>query len=377
MSDIKNNIDGFYNKIYTTYKPEDYFDEIEINVNYYKTITGESDRKYKILSLSLDKKNSNRDLNKIENFINGCNERLLNTSSNKDWQLFYLYKELLQFFVHSNNADKSAYNYFRGQSHSYSLAPNILRKDVEQTYRNEFENLYLKISHEFPEKITYFNLQSCDIEDREYQLSLLQHYGLKTSLLDITSNPYIAMLFMLSSSFDEYKEPTLFLFNINETLHRDKHLFTEVRKSKLNERIVAQKGAFLNFDKIFMNKHFDVEKIYSVKIRLNFLDTEYVRYLDSEIEKIKAIQKIQSENNDESNKTELNNDNSHYLDILEHEKKNIEDSKKQCLKAIKDELSQKLREYCYFEEDLFPDFETRIRYLSSKYDSNTHKKISF
>ncbi|VEJ16910.1 Uncharacterised protein [Actinobacillus pleuropneumoniae] len=36
MSDTKNNIDGFYNKIYTTYKPEDYFDEIEIKVNYYK-----------------------------------------------------------------------------------------------------------------------------------------------------------------------------------------------------------------------------------------------------------------------------------------------------------------------------------------------------
>ena len=377
MSDMKNNIDGFYNKIYKTYKSEDYFDEIEINVNYYKNITGESDRKYKILSLSLDKKTSTRDLSKIESFICGCNERLLNKSYSKDWQLFYLYKELLQFFASSNNEDKNVYNYFRGQSHSYSLAPNILRKDVEQTYRNEFENIYLKISHEFPEKITYFNLQSCDIEDREYQLSLLQHYWLKTSLLDMTSNPYIARLFMLSSSFDEYQEPTLFLFKINETLHRDKHLFTEVRKSKLNERIVAQKGAFLNFDKIFMNKHFDVEKVYSVKIRLNFLAKEYKEYLNSEIKRIREIQSIQSENNAKENKKELNNDQSDYLEILEKEQENIEESKKQCLKAIKNELSQKLREYCYFEEDLFPDFETRIRYLSSKYDSNTHKKVSF
>ncbi|WP_237697514.1 hypothetical protein [Actinobacillus pleuropneumoniae] len=128
MSDTKNNIDGFYNKIYTTYKPEDYFDEIEIKVNYYKNIEVESERKYKILSLSLDKKNSIRDLNKVENFINGCNEKLLNTSSSKDWQLFYLYKELLQFFTYSNNENKNVYNYFRGQSHSYSLVPNILRK---------------------------------------------------------------------------------------------------------------------------------------------------------------------------------------------------------------------------------------------------------
>lgn len=359
----------FIIRLYTTYKPEDYFDEIEIKVNYYKNIELESERKYKILSLSLDKKNSIRDLNKVENFINGCNEKLLNTSSSKDWQLFYLYKELLQFFTYSNNENKNVYNYFRGQSHSYSLVPNILRKDVEQTYRNEFENLYLKISHEFPEKITYFNLQSCDIEDREYQLSLLQHYGLKTSLLDITSNPYIAMLFMLSSSFDEYREPTLFLFKIDETLHRDKHLFTEVRKSKLNERIVAQKGAFLNFDKIFMNKHFDVKKICSVKITLNFSDYEYVKKLDHQIEQ---ITKLLSEDNAELNKEELNN----YLILFENEKQKLEDSKKQCLKEIKSELSQKLREYCYFEEDLFPDFETRIRYLSSKYDSNTSKKIS-
>ena len=30
--------------------------------------------------------------------------------------------------------------------------------------------------------------------------------------------------------------------------------------------------------KIFMNKHFDVEKVYSVKIRLNFLAKEYKEY---------------------------------------------------------------------------------------------------
>ncbi|AWB52923.1 FRG domain-containing protein [Pasteurella multocida] len=370
MNERKKKVDDFYNKIYATYKPSDYFDEIEIVINYYMDITRKNGRPYKILSLSLDKQSSQQNnIEKVKSFIHNFNERLSSNSSTENWQLFYLYKELLQFFVHSN--DK--YNYFRGQSHSYSLTPNILRDNVQYSYRDEFENLYLKISHEFPEKITYFNLQNCDIEDREYQLSLLQHYGLKTSLLDITSNPYIAMLFMLSESFDSYKEPTFFLFKINENIHRDKHLFTEVRKSKLNERIVAQKGAFLNFDKIFMNKHFDVEKISSVKVKLNFSDDEYLKYLENEMENIK---KIQMENNDASDPKELE-EQSNYLALLEREKNNITESKKQCLKAIKDELSQKLREYCYFEEDLFPDFETRIKYLSRKYDSSTHKKISF
>ena len=368
MNEIKRNIDGFYNKIYESYKPEDYFDEIEIIINYYKNNTRENDRLYKILSLTLNKGDSKQDTSKIESFIDGCNEILSNTPANKGWQLFYLYKELLQFFVHSNDE----YNYFRGQSHSYPLTPNILRKDVQYSYRDDFENLYLKISNEFPEKITYFNLQNCEIEDREYQLSLLQHYGLKTSLLDITSNPYIAMLFMLSGAFTSYKEPTFFLFKIDENVHKDKHLFTEVRKSKLNERIIAQKGAFLNFDKIFMNKHFDVERICCIKIRLNFSEDDYLKHLKSEEENIKNIQTEVSENlvSDEEREEKEN-----YLKLLESEANSLETSKSNCLQFIKNELLQKLREFCYFEEDLFPDFETRIKYLSGKYKSAANKKI--
>ncbi|MDP5885789.1 FRG domain-containing protein [Streptococcus mutans] len=209
---------------------------------------------------------------------------------------------------------------------------------------------------------------SNNIEDREYQLSLLQHYGFKTSLLDITSNPYIAMLFMLSEQFTEYKEPAFFLFQVDENLHRNKHLFTEVRKSKLNERILAQKGAFLNFDKIFSNKAFDIERILSIKIVLHFSDKKYLDYIASEKEKLSQIELAES--------SKIDNGQSDYFALLEKEEKEIEQSKIECLRFIKDELSQKLREYYYFEEVLFPDFEKRLQYLSNKYESSGSKKIS-
>lgn len=174
------------------------------------------------------------------------------------------------------------------------------------------------------------------------------------------------MLFMLSEQFNKYKEPTIYLFNIDEQVHRKKHLFTEVKKSEKNERIIAQQGAFLNFDKIFNNKSFDIEKITCIKIVLHFSEDYYTNYLDEEKKNLSNIEKL----DDSDSKAD-------YEQLLDREKQQIQNSKLNCLKFIKDELTQKLREYYYFEEDLFPDFEKRIQYLSEKYESNgQEKKIS-
>ncbi|MBK0348964.1 hypothetical protein JDW15_10110 [Aerococcaceae bacterium zg-ZJ1578] len=45
------------------------------------------------------------------------------------------------------------------------------------------------------------------------------------------------------------------------------------------------------------------------------------------------------------------------------------------LKFIKAEFLIKLREYYYFEEELFPDFENRVHYLSKKYGKNETTKF--
>ncbi|MBK0029265.1 FRG domain-containing protein [Lactococcus sp. S47] len=373
MNNVTDSSVGFYNKVYGSYREENYFQQIKITINYIKNSVGvgsDKERIYRINSLSLgcDDKDiiTTTEYKDIEDFIKKCNDNLGKKSYPYEWQIFYLYKELFQFFI----SDKYNYNFFRGQAHDYSLVPGILREAVQNSYRNDFENLYLKIANEFPDKISYFSLSSREeIDKREYQLSLLQHFGLKTSLLDITSNPYIAMLFMLSEGSADYKEPTLFLFRIDEKIHKDKHLFTEVKKSKLNERIIAQKGAFLNFDKIFENRSYDIEKIPRVKIVLHFDSEGFKSQIEKEKRELLEVQE----------KTELPITNSRimaYYEALDDEVKNIDKTKVDYLKYIKDELSNKLREYCYFEEDLFPDFEKRIQYLSDKYEAIGLKKIS-
>ncbi|MDP5885788.1 hypothetical protein [Streptococcus mutans] len=140
----------FYNKVFDSYKSEDYFDETTITINYTKNIvsTDKSERLYKIDSLSLESSQSDNSNDNLKKFINTCNDNLKKNIYSDEWQLFYLYKELFQFFISA----RGRCNYFRGQSHNYPLVPGILRKNIQNSYRKDFENLYLKIANEFPEK---------------------------------------------------------------------------------------------------------------------------------------------------------------------------------------------------------------------------------
>lgn len=352
-----------YEELVTTYDKANFFEEIAIQINYIKNITGDicdKERPYRIISIE-DKTFNNEDRHdELKEFIDHCNEQLTGSCARSRWQIFYLYKELFQFFIN----DKDNYNYFRGQSNNEDLLPGILRESVQSSYRSNFESLYQKIAKEFPDKISYVELKDDNsIEDRECQLSLLQHYGIKTSLLDITSNPYIAMLFMLSEKFDKYKEPTFFLFRVDENNCDREHLFTEVRRNKVNERIEAQKGAFLNFAKLCLNNK--LEKIPLVKISLHFSSEAFKEQIAIENKQVGEI--TSTPTNEEGL--------SDYKEMLRKESESIEKSKIDCLNFIRDELIQKLREYFYFEEDLFPDFENRIRYLSNKYQGSTVDKV--
>ena len=157
------------------------------------------------ISTSLYKK-----LNKVIKPINDAirNNKFCYSSSNMgktiSWQIFYLLKEIISY---------CECNYYRGQSDNYTLNPGILRKSINEEYLNRFEDEYLELSRTYPNQLSYYKPQK--FLERESALSLLQHYGFKTSLLDITSDPYIAMLFMMSNSINLYKEPTLYLFDVD------------------------------------------------------------------------------------------------------------------------------------------------------------------
>lgn len=356
-----------YAKNLLNYKEDSFFESNTIEIGYIGNTLAKNGDKRKYLLTHVNVLASNSD--KIKSIVEKCDFDIKNKSQANGWQLFYLYKELLQRFT----SNEFGFNYFRGQSVNKPLLPGIMRGELDKSYINNFERIYRKLAYEFPEKINYTEFNGADcITNREYDLSLLQHYGLKTALLDITKNPYIAMLFMIKENIREYTEPTLYLFNINELLEKDETLFTEVRKNKTNERILAQKGAFLNYEKTLL-KNNNYEKIPYIKIILRFDDAVYEKLLENEIKVYENLKKYSKEHGHKDFESFVDHD----LSELNKQLNSIEKYKMIALKDILEDLENKLNEYCYIKEDMFPDFENRIRYLSNKYNKSGEDALRY
>ena len=213
---------------------------------------------------------------------------------------------------------------------------NLYSVEKKSAYE-EFEMLYRKVSREFPEELKYISISLDEIKEkelktarveREDQLSILQHYGMKTPLIDITSNPFIAMQFMLSG--DELDIPRLEFYKIDE---EKSTLFSSVHKMNKNKRIRAQKGAFLNYDNLYPN--FEVDNT-DVK-----LDDSY-----SPIKRV--IVKL----------------------IFDEEEKDAA-KRAHCYNVIANRLTKKLDEYGYSRNDLYPDFSDFVSFQSSRYLYNS------
>jgi len=274
------NIDKPYANIIDSYKEEDFFKKSTIEINYIPNISfvKNGGQRYLITGVKLIESDDEVNKERISKLVNKCNKFIeddiesspklvyehgeLDTGTCK---LFYVYKDLIQGL----SGDGLNFNYFRGQSHDYTLLPGALRYKVDSDYIKDFESIYRKLALEFPDTIDYVPLNPISkIAEREPNLSILQHYGLKTALLDITKNPYISMLFMLKDKVEDLKEPALYFFKIGDGISSRSTLFSEVRKSHTNERIIAQKGAFLNFEKVLDSN--EKEKIPYVKLVLKF-----------------------------------------------------------------------------------------------------------
>lgn len=359
-SNEANEEENYFQYFDKNYKEDEYFNKSTIIINYMRDINTSmmNKRHYKLYNVEANLSDTQIKKEIIEDLVANVNKAIKEDINNDGWQVFYLYKELLQTLV----GEKVGYNYFRGQSDDLPLLPGLLRDGVSDEYKNDFESNYHKLSYEFPDMLDYVATNDkSKLHERECGLSLLQHYGFKTGLLDITKNPYIALLFMLKDSIKDYSEPTLYLFNINDHDMKGSSLFSEVRKSHINERILAQKGAFLNFEKVWY-KNISLEKIPCIKIVLRFNENLFIDYL---IGDRKGIKDIFSEN--PIIKSEF------YERILKNNETNIGLIKSNCLRAINKEISKKLKEYYYIKEDMFPDFENKLKYLSNKYNKDDMK----
>ena len=90
--------------------------------------------------------------------------------------------------------------FFRGHSNAnYQLQPSIMRSNEWLSHESE---MYNAIQIACPEE--FENCNSCF-----ERLVKMQHYGLPTRLLDVTSNPLVALYFACESNADQYGELVL------------------------------------------------------------------------------------------------------------------------------------------------------------------------
>ncbi|WP_129045122.1 FRG domain-containing protein [Companilactobacillus metriopterae] len=339
--------------------------EREIIYNYNNETSGEMDldfKNYKIEKLKIKSDNpENIDLSELVEKIN----KEINHNYSKGWNIFYLYKELFQKLVVDRG--EGNYNYFRGQSDNWPLRPGLFRGNISEKFLQKFDSVYKDISREFPKKIQYYEY---DYENEEItskraeQLAMLQHYGMKTSLLDITKNPFIGLEFMIMD-IKNAENYTLDMFKIDKVKHISKNFFMTVNKNEENLRIKAQKGAFFDYDFLYKSKSdIDIEKIDNLRVTIIYDFENLYKFLDEQHEN--ELSSLRSNLGD--NKDELIKNNIQTFEVSK--KKIIKKFEKEIIETIYNDLNRKLKEYFYLEKNLYPDFDKYIEYIQDNYIKN-------
>ncbi|MCR8703614.1 FRG domain-containing protein [Weissella cibaria] len=324
--------------------------------------------------------------------IDQLNDKL----SESDWNIFYVFKELFQILgdVKTNGL---GFNYFRGQRDNWELRPGIARPNINNDLIRYYDYHYSEIAEKFPHDIKYIEYDKGNIKDRAEQLAILQHYGFHTSLLDITSNPYIALEFMISgasSSEKNFENSTFNFFLIDPNKHNVDNVFTTVKRNDINVRLTAQEGAFLNFDALFDIKTTKIKKIQRVAVELVF---DEQRNDDSHL-LLEGLRDVREQHNERVQRTLFGNNSTDLLegdvdvfDYLKSEvisrdgldslindiKNDIAANEKRinyCFLDIQGDIRRKLSEYYYLEEKLYPDFPTYISYQKNKFIESTMQK---
>lgn len=330
------------------------FEDIEITINIEETVTDQntkiSNKNYNVVDLKVVpiRKSSDTTINEILDIVNEVNEGVLETNRSRErfysgkrsgWSAFYVIKELIDRFEELY-ISKPEQLYFRGQIRNWQIEPSIYRdgeNGFSSSFRSNFEEIYEDISKKYPEKISYFEPGNIN---RPKALAELQHYGLATPLVDITKNPFVALLFMIdgfdSTKLDDrenFNSPELDVFFIDKKKHT---IFQDVPKDSKNPRIDAQRGAFLNFEK------------------LQFFTGE------GRIIRLRILFKINEEIQDTTAKN---------LQLAISKTSNIQNT----FEALISDIKSKLASYRYLVSDLYPDFDKYLAFQSAKYRNKANR----
>ncbi|MCT4486746.1 FRG domain-containing protein [Levilactobacillus parabrevis] len=267
------------------------------------------------------------------------------TEDHSSWSVFYALKEIIDQI--SSRLEQGYKTVYRGQPGNWDLRPTLFRKGVTgytDDFRRNYEQIYKSVAQKFPENVSYFSIHD-NLDKRAANLAELQHYGLGTPLIDVSSNPFISLLFMVDGYANQGDEPQLDIFFVREDGQNS--LYQEVVKREQNRRISVQKGAFLNFDKLDMNGLSGESKIPRVCLRL-----QYVR---SSLDSATAVNLPDGD-----------------LPVAQDEER----VKVNVLATAVNDIKSKLNSYYYRTEDLFPDFYMYLGVLKAKYADTGHVDVN-
>ena len=106
------------------------------------------------------------------------------------------------------DAEQQYRMWFRGQSdYSWSLVPSVQRKDDMGEHYEQY------ITTNFMIQTMRLNANTSNRYDRAAWLTLMQHYGLPTRLLDWSESPLVALYFALSSDKDAETDAAVWVLN--------------------------------------------------------------------------------------------------------------------------------------------------------------------
>lgn len=134
---------------------------------------------------------------------------------------------------------------YRGQSDKYPLLPSAVRDNPKQDTTAVEKAMLTELKRRAQLKIT------TAFRDNWDWLVYAQHFGMKTRLLDWTSNPLVGLWFACSNEYKMSVDSYVYIFIADNSylIDRKKSPF-EVSKTRIlrpalnNERIIAQAGWF-------------------------------------------------------------------------------------------------------------------------------------